>query len=309
MTEVQTWSTDPIPQAARFTAWADQVQALHLDWELSSPKLDDYAARIRYHRTGNARLAEVSCEAFQGRRNPAPENPAIVGVQLQVSGHLTCTYGGNRFTLQPGDLFVWDSLQPGTFESDGQHRQLSLLVPASRVPKSLAATHGASRPLAAHPGAGILSLVADQFSCLIREMEQLNDDAVNRTVTSLLDLLDAAIAPVADADAGQRSELLDDIQQYILDRLDDRQLTVSSIAAAHWISVRTLHLVFSESGTSVARWVRRQRLERSRRELSNATESTTVTDVAFRWGFSDASHFSRAFKQEFGVSPTAVMPR
>lgn len=309
MTEVQTWSTDPIPQAARFTAWSDKVQALHLDWDLSSPKMDDYAAHIRYRRTGNARLAEVRCEAFEGRRNPAPEKPPIVGVQLQISGRLTCTYGGNRFTLQPGDLFVWDSLHEGSFESAGQHRQLSLLVPASRVPKSLASTHGAGRPLAARPGTGVLALVAEQFCGVIREMEQLNDDAVNRAVTGLLDLLDAAIAPVADVDAGQRSELLVDIQQYILDRLDDRQMTVGSIAAAHWISVRTLHLVFSDSGTSVARWIRRQRLERSRRELSNATDSTTVTDVAFRWGFSDASHFSRAFKQEFGVSPTAVMPR
>ena len=41
----------------------------------------------------------------------------------------------------------------------------------------------------------------------------------------------------------------------------------------------------------MARWVREQRLERCRRELEGASESTTVTDIAFRWGFNDASHF------------------
>lgn len=309
MTEVQTWSTDSVRGVDRFSAWIDKVRSLHLDWELSSPQVHDYSADIRYRRTGNVRLADVHCDAFNGHREAKPQDPPTVGVQLQVNGYLTCNYRGNEFTLQPGDLFVWNSLEGGSFASEGQHRQLSILIPAPRVPKSIVSAHHVSHPLAAQPGTGVLSLAADHLRGLLREMVRLNDDAVNRAVTGLLDLVDAAIAPVSDADAGQRSELLADIQQYILDRLDDRQLTVSSIAAAHWISVRTLHMVFSESGTTVARWIRRQRLERSYRDLSNATASTTVTEVAFRWGFSDTSHFSRAFKQEFGVSPTAVMPR
>jgi len=28
-----------------------------------------------------------------------------------------------------------------------------------------------------------------------------------------------------------------------------------------------------------------------------------ITEIAFFWGFSDSSHFSRSFKQQFGVSP------
>ena len=59
----------------------------------------------------------------------------------------------------------------------------------------------------------------------------------------------------------------------------------------------------------MSRWTRQQRLERCRRQLAGAMGSTTVTEVAFRWGFNDSAHFSRAFKQAFGVSPTAVMPR
>lgn len=308
MTEVQIWSTDQVAQPDRFEAWAEQVRALHLDWQLSSPRAEDYSALIRYRRTGTTRLADVSCDAFEGHRTPSPGAQTIVGIQLQVSGTLECDHGGRRFTLRPGDLFLWDSTHEGSFRSDGSHRQLSLLVPASRVTAVPSDDLTAGPVLAARPGHGTSSLVADLFGALMRELEHLNDDAVHRSVTSVLDLLDAALSPVADADAGQRSVLLADIQDYILERLDDRQLTVSSIAAAHWISVRTLHSVFSESGTTVARWIRRQRLERSRRELSSATEDTTVTDVAFRWGFSDASHFSRAFKQEFGVSPTSVMP-
>jgi AraC-like DNA-binding protein len=36
------------------------------------------------------------------------------------------------------------------------------------------------------------------------------------------------------------------------------------------------------------------------------TNSATVAEIAQRWGFSDLSSFSRAFRQEFGKTATDV---
>lgn len=308
MSEVQYWSTDLVPERDRFEAWNEKVLALHMDWDLSSPVAGEYAADIRYRKAGSARVADVRCEAFQGRRNPSAD-AGVVGVQLQLSGRMACRYGEEQFSIEPGDLFVWNSFPGGTFHSEGRQRQLSLLVPVARVSKAVTSAIERSRPLSARPGAGLFSIVADQLGGIMRELEHLHDDAVDRSVNSLLDLLDSALTPAPESTAGQRGALLAEIKQYILDRLHDSRMSVSSIADAHWISVRSLHLAFSESGTSVARWIREQRLERCRRDLVNASGSTTVTEVAFRWGFTDTSHFSRAFKREFGVPPIAVMRR
>lgn len=309
MTQVQTWSTDPIPELERFAAWSEKVRALHMDWDLATPMEQGYSAQIRYRGTGNLRIAEVRCSAFGGRRVPSAAGPGIVGIQLQLSGHMACAYGREQFTINPGDLFVWDGDRSGTFESDGEHQQLSLLMPAARVPQSIMSALERSRPLATSQGSGELSLVAGQLRGIVGELDQLSDDAVNRAVNGLLDLLDSALAPDQDASSGQRATLLAEIQKHITEHLGDRQLSVGSIAAAHWISVRTLHTLFAEAGTSVARSILRQRLERCRRDLASASEATTVTSVAFRWGFSDTAHFSRTFKKEFGVPPTAVMPQ
>lgn len=309
MSEMQTWSTDPLPERDRFTGWAEKMRATHLAWELSAPVEEGYAARIRHRGTRLVRMADVRCSAFEGRLDASVETSGTMGIQLQLSGRMMCRYGDQQFTVEPGDLFVWDNHQSGTFASDGPHRQISLLVPTAIVPKSVASMLGSSRPVTAKPGAGVLSIAAGQLRGIAREMEHLNDESVNRTVSGLIDLLDAALAPTRDTTSGQRAALLADIQQYILARLDDPQMSVTSIASAAGVSVRTVHLAFSESGHTVARWVRQQRLERCRRELANPSDSTTVTAVAFRWGFNDASHFSRAFKQEFGIPPTAVMPR
>jgi len=80
----------------------------------------------------------------------------------------------------------------------------------------------------------------------------------------------------------------------------------STIAAAHGISVRTLQQLFSDAGTTVSSWIRERRLKACYRELSGADRFDTVTEVAFRWGFNDAAHFSRRFKQAFGVTPSSV---
>ena len=51
--------------------------------------------------------------------------------------------------------------------------------------------------------------------------------------------------------------------------------------------------------------VRDLRLQRAARQLEARGSGVTVTDVANRWGFCDASHLDRAFKARYGMSPTA----
>jgi AraC family transcriptional regulator, positive regulator of tynA and feaB len=51
--------------------------------------------------------------------------------------------------------------------------------------------------------------------------------------------------------------------------------------------------------------VRAERLARCLEDLQRANGGS-VTDIAFRWGFCDAAHFSRVFKRAFGVTPSDV---
>lgn len=309
MDEMQVWSTDPLPEELRFSAWTEKMRTLHMDWNLTTSVEDSYTARVRHRGVRGTRIADARCKAFSGRHDPSTDSADTVGIQLHLDGHMRCKYAGDRFALEPGDLFVWAGWMSGTFESVEDHRQLTLLVPRARVPSSLDMWLERSRAVSARPGTGLLSIAADQIRGVAREMDRLPDAALNQTVDCLLDLLGTAFTPARKTTDRQRSTLVADVQRYILERLDDTTLSASSIATAHGTSVRTLHLAFSESGTSVGRWTRQQRLERCRRELASATGSTTVTEIAFRWGFNDTAHFSRAFKQEYGVPPSSVMTR
>jgi len=51
-------------------------------------------------------------------------------------------------------------------------------------------------------------------------------------------------------------------------------------------------------------------LERCRADLGDAAlAGEPVATIGFRWGFTDAAHFSRAFREQFGVAPRAYRLR
>ena len=95
------------------------------------------------------------------------------------------------------------------------------------------------------------------------------------------------------------------ILEYLNANLQDPDLTPNAIAAAHGISTRYLSKLFECQGVSVTRYILDRRLDRCRTELEDACSAhKQITEIAFYWGFSSASHFSRTFKERYGMTPT-----
>jgi AraC-like DNA-binding protein len=94
-------------------------------------------------------------------------------------------------------------------------------------------------------------------------------------------------------------------QAFIREHLRDPELSIDQISAALGCTKRYLHMVFSERGLTVSDYIWRARLQHCRQELE-AHAGKTITDVAFSWGFSSSSHFSRVFRKCFGVAPSAI---
>ncbi|WP_371688451.1 helix-turn-helix domain-containing protein [Ruegeria sp. EL01] len=92
----------------------------------------------------------------------------------------------------------------------------------------------------------------------------------------------------------------------ILENLADPDLSSTDIAQLNSISIQYLHKLFSTLGLSVSRWIRKQRLNRCRTALLSGSRQKSITEIAFDWGFNDASHFSRIFRAEFGTTPRSL---
>ncbi|MDG5803798.1 helix-turn-helix domain-containing protein [Streptomyces ossamyceticus] len=102
----------------------------------------------------------------------------------------------------------------------------------------------------------------------------------------------------------RRCVLRREIGSFIQRRLTDPGLTPAAIAEAHHISVRYLYQVFDTHQMTVAAWIRHCRLEQCHRDLADPRLcSRSIHAVATRWGFPNPSHFSRAFRAAYGMSP------
>jgi AraC-like DNA-binding protein len=90
----------------------------------------------------------------------------------------------------------------------------------------------------------------------------------------------------------------------IHDQLTDASLSPAKLAAQLGISIRQLYRLFEEEGDSVCRYIQRARLVRSAADLvDHRLANESITDIAFKWGFTDSAHFSRTFKKQFELSP------
>jgi len=57
-------------------------------------------------------------------------------------------------------------------------------------------------------------------------------------------------------------------------------------------------------GSTPARWIREKRLAKARQMLQSSQMS--VADVAYSLGFENPTHFSRIFKQQYGIPPSLI---
>jgi AraC-like DNA-binding protein len=94
------------------------------------------------------------------------------------------------------------------------------------------------------------------------------------------------------------------MKAYIEANLTDPNLSPTTVAVTHHISIRHLQKLFETQGLTVSGWIRERRLEHARRDLANPTQhGVSITAIADRWRFGDSSHFSRVFKAAYGLSP------
>jgi len=109
---------------------------------------------------------------------------------------------------------------------------------------------------------------------------------------------------------GRGATLAKRAQAHMDERLDD-VLTVSSVARACGVSIRTLQAAFNQAhGCGPMAWLRARRLQAVHDALAaGERDGVTIAETALRWGFTHLGEFSRAYRVRFGETPSATRAR
>jgi len=92
------------------------------------------------------------------------------------------------------------------------------------------------------------------------------------------------------------------VLQFIDENLE-ADLSLNTISEIAFFSPFHFHRIFKyATGETLNKYVTRRRIEKSALDLLH--KNSTATEIAYHYGFSDNTSYSRTFKKYFGVSPT-----
>ncbi|MFG2174198.1 helix-turn-helix domain-containing protein [Streptomyces niveus] len=295
-------------EVVRNAVWESMV-AVEID---HGPPAEDISVRIGLGAVGPLKICSARATAVtlsRTERLARKDDEPAVTLGIQMAGSSMVVQNGRECTLGPGHCAVFESIAPYTllYDEGVDHRFIRFPRAALALPDRLLRDMTA---VALGPDNPVASLAFTYFSQLAVTDELHGGGHADAVVEPSVELLRAALttqhgnsglakAPL-EATLGLR------INQYIREHLADRDLSAARIAAAHGISVRHLYAVLSRSGISLGDWIRTRRLAECRRELAGPDgRLRTVAAIGRRWGFVDATHFSKVFKRTYGISPRA----
>jgi AraC-like DNA-binding protein len=310
MARARVLRTQDVPQADRFDRWRDWISAAFVPLECVPRSREPFWGEMTCWELGELRVSRVAAgphQALRTRRMIASADAGYYKVGLLTQGSCRLAQQGREALLRPGDLVIYDCRRPYTMIFGEPHEMSFLMFPCDRLRLPPAAVEQVLvTPVSSRQSTG--SLVAPFLHRLVSNLEQSENSVNGRLADNVLDLLatmfgEGTGARPTDPAAARRSLLLT-VCAWIDRNLGEPGLDPEAIARANHISVRHLHRLFHDQGTSVARWVRESRLDHCRRDLEDpALAERGVLAIARRWGFADAPHFSKVFKAAYGVPP------
>ncbi|MCC9194692.1 helix-turn-helix domain-containing protein [Arthrobacter sp. zg-Y916] len=300
--------------ASSFPEWKKIVSDSFVPLEASPVHPGDtvFSGRLTGRRLRELAIVQVDAMAHCVERTPELINGADGGfykLSLQLSGRGILLQDGREAVLEPGDLAIYDTGTPYTLSFDKQFTTLVLMFPKQLLglaPEDMAEMTAVRLGRGHRLGRAVVPFLTQ----IGRMLPELDGPIGHRLAMNTVDLLSTLLADEAhalpDTEAGGQERLLRRVQHFIDGQLANPDLSPGYIAAAHFMSVRSLHKLFEDSGTTAAAWIRARRLDGARRDLADPLQAgVPVGAIGARWGLPDPAHFSRVFRAAYGQSPSA----
>lgn len=303
-------STAELSAADRVERWHAAVTNTFIPLGVDLLEEEPSPGDIVSERLGVLRISRVQAgpqTVTRSRRLITGEDQEFIILTLQERGTAMKEQDGRQCVIRPGQFSLSDSSRAfrktlhERFAFTSFHFPREALSVRSEDLRSLTATTFSGSE-------GSSAVLAQYFAGLARVAADVDDAVGRQLAVTALDLLALLIDERGGRLSGPPSTTtaatLVRVKDHIMRNLGDPDLSPRTIAAVHFMSVRYLHKIFEQEGTTVAGWIRAQRLERCRRDLLRPRAlETGVAVIARRWGFVSAAHFSRAFRDAYGMTP------
>ncbi|GAA2645675.1 AraC-like ligand-binding domain-containing protein [Paractinoplanes durhamensis] len=259
-----------------------------------------FSGSLRGARAGDLIVAHLRTSPSTVRRSGrllCSTDPEFVKLAWQRRGSSRLEQDGRRCVVAAGSVVAYETIRPYLLHSDDPRWEALVVA----VPRSRLGTHRLRTALPVSVGSGpgrALTLLVEELA------RNTGSPAASHLADAVASTMLAVYAGAPASPPADPGTLAERVRTFALANLSDPGLCVESVAAALGVSVRQVHKACAAGGFTIAAWIRRERLERIRRDLADpALAGRGTAAVARRWGLLDVSHLARQFRAVFGAPP------
>jgi len=287
--------------------WGECVSRTLINLDYSS-KEHRFSGSYHYLTASNCVAARLFGTAHRTsrsqRRLRESENDFVLLIYLKT-GEASLCHRHFSGTLSAGSFLALDSAKPHELTMSDTFDHLALRMPKTRF----LSLHPASSAMLDQPIVGSNRDLAAAASIL--DMVVSLGGAMPSTISTMSETIVRILGDwVAESDghgagrAMRHDMLLRRMLKQLEDNLTDPSYSSTRLAEAMGISRRYVDTIFADANSTFGKTLLAKRLERCRALLSDPrTNRRSVTDIAFESGFNDLSHFSKRFREKFGIAP------
>lgn len=312
--EILRISTDDLPERDRLEFAREVYGRIIIKHDVEPIPGEPIYLRGTLRRLPSLAIASLACSAVYTNRTPAQIDNDDLVLCVNLAGGRVLRQLGREAVLGEGEAVLSTSAEVGTCGISSNSRWISVRTPCNTLAPMVSDLYSALiRPIPACTES--LSLLVNYIEAL-RELDALARPELQRLIVAHInDLVALTIGAKRDVaefarGRGLRAARLVQVFRLIDAGIMDARLSAATVAAQLGVTPRYVQLLLEETGQTFTQHILRRRLERAKELLAgDADQTRKIAAVAVEAGFSDLSHFNRAFRRYFGDTPSGIRAR
>lgn len=306
-----TMDVGSVPLQKRLQTWTDLLYRYYYPLDLIN-HVDDFAiGRLGIFEIPGIRFGTIESDpmnVFRRREHLCQKSGDYYFVPIPQNDQIALRQNGREALLRAGEFGVITTSDAYQYIQETPNKLLTLRIDGplmrQRIPvidDLVSKTSVGDTPL--------VRMFVEFVHSIVRQAHTLDTVSAEAIAPHLLDLLALALTAPVDAAMSNESSVrlghLRRIMRRIEDRLSDPNLGTRSLATDLGLSERYIQKMFAGRGETLSKVIRTRRIATAQRRLQDPMRRCdSIARIAFSVGFLDPAHFSRAFKQTTGVSPS-----
>lgn len=301
------FDTAALPAHAQFDAWRGWYGQV-FDTALLESRNRGFVARNRTWNLGGVALSHVSAPGLSVVRTKTlirrePVDHWVITLSERRATHV----GGENGSLEApaGQPFVLSLAREMQNRRPADER-IQLYLPRETFYNVATLLDAACMTTLQMSGGRLL---ADYMRLLLRNVPNLGDNDLPRLVDATRAMIAACLAPsvnrIAEARPVINVTLMEKVRRAVRRHLRSSDLGPDLICRDAATSRSQLYRLLEGEG-GVGRYIQKLRLSEAFSLLCERSQNSTISAIAEALCFADSSSFTRAFRREFGVSPSDV---